>query len=194
MQAWQRGLWFDQAGVPWINPSPNLRTLTAAALYPGVAMLETTNVSVGRGTDAAFEQIGAVWIASDAEAVKLADVLTARKITGVTFAPATFTPEKPYPFAGLAIHGIRITVTDRQRLDAPALGAELLAALHALYPTAFQLSKASRIVVSATTMDALAMGKDPREVVSAWEPALAHFREQRVKYLLYGYLPSSASY
>lgn len=153
-------------------------------------MLETTNVSVGRGTDAPFEQIGAAWIASDAEAAKLAAVLTARKISGVTFAPVSFTPEKPYPFAGLNVHGVRISVTDRQRLDAPALGVELLAALHALYPSAFQLSKASRILVSAATLDALALGKDPHDVVSGWESDLATFRQRRSAYLMYDFLPA----
>ena len=94
MQGWQRGLWFDQTGVPWVNPSPNLRNENAAALYPGLALLETANLSVGRGTDAPFEQIGAAWIASMPEAERLAASLTARKITGVQFAATSFTPAK----------------------------------------------------------------------------------------------------
>jgi SSS family transporter len=189
MLNWQRGLWYDQTGLPWVNPSPNLQSMSAATLYTGIAFAEITNLSVGRGTDAAFEQVGAAWIASDAEAKKLADTLNARAMVGVTFAPVTFTPAKPYPFAGQTIHGVRATVTDRTRFDAPAMGAELLAAVHAQYPTQFQMAKAQRLVLNAATMDALAAGKDPHEIVAAWEPELWKFREARQKYLLYSYLP-----
>ncbi|SDF25891.1 sodium:solute symporter family transporter [Terriglobus roseus] len=189
MQNWQRGVWYDQTGLPWVNPSPNLQSMSAATLYTGIAFAEYTNLSVGRGTDAAFEQVGAAWIASDAEAKKLADTLNARAMTGVTFAPVTFTPAKPYPFAGQAIHGVRATATDRTRLDAPAMGAELLAAVHAQYPTQLLLAKAQGLVLNSATMQALAAGKDPHDIVAAWEPELWKFREARQKYLLYSYLP-----
>ncbi|HEY9137432.1 MAG TPA: exo-beta-N-acetylmuramidase NamZ domain-containing protein, partial [Terriglobus sp.] len=189
MQNWQRGLWYDQTGLPWVNPSPNLQNMSAATLYTGTAFAEITNLSVGRGTDAAFEQVGAAWIVSDAEAKKLADTLNARAMVGVTFAPVTFTPAKPYPYAGQTIHGVRATVTDRSRLDAPAMGAELLAAVHAQYPTQFQMAKAQRLVLNQATIDGLVAGKDPHEIVAAWEPELWKFREARQKYLLYSYLP-----
>ena len=134
MRNWQRGLWIDQTGVPWVNPSPNLTSIDAAALYPGTAFAEYTNLSVGRGTDAAFTQVGAPWISSDAEAQKLADTMTAHKLMGVSYAPVIFTPTGQYPYAGQAIHGIRMTVTDRTRFDAAVMGAYLLAAVHAQYP------------------------------------------------------------
>lgn len=191
MQNWQRGLWFDQTGVPWVNPSPNLQSLSAATLYPGTAFAEFTNLSVGRGTDAAFEQVGAPFIATEADAQKLADRLTARKLTGVTFAPVTFTPAKPYPYAGQTVHGIRMTATDRQRLDAPAMGAELLAAVHAQYPAEFQMTRTMTLVKNVATVKALNDGVDAHDVVAAWEPALSDFRTRREKYLLYGYLPST---
>ncbi len=189
VQGYQRGLWYDQTAVPWVNPSPNLRTQAAAALYPGLAFLEFTNVSVGRGTDAPFEQVGAAWIGTDAEAQKLADALTARKIGGVDVAVTTFTPARPYPFAGQLVHGLRFTVTDRERFDAAEFGLELLTVLHAQYPQAFQLEKARGTLLNDATMKALAAGTDPREIEAAWEPMLSDFRARRVSAMLYGYLP-----
>ncbi len=193
MRNWERGLWFDQTGVPWVNPSPNLRTMSAAALYPGIAFAEYTNLSIGRGSDAPLEQVGAPWIASDAEAQKLADTLNARKLSGVTFAPVSFVPAKPYPYAGETVHGVRMTVTDRVRLDAPAMGAELLAAVHTQYPTQFKFERAAKLILNDATMQALTAGKDAHEIAAAWEAGLAEFRAKRDKYLLYGYLPSTES-
>ncbi|WP_419803852.1 sodium:solute symporter family transporter [Terriglobus sp.] len=186
---YQRGLWYDNTGLLWVNPSPNLQRLEAATLYPGLAFLEFTNVSVGRGTDAPFEQIGAAWIATDADAQKLAATLAARKISGVDVTATSFTPAKPYPFAGQLVHGLRFTVNDRQRFDAAEFGVELLAALHAQYPQQFQLAKASGTLLNQATMDALAAGKDPHEIAAMWEWNLQSFREVRATYLLYGYLP-----
>lgn len=189
MQNWQRGLWFDQTGLPWVNPSPNLQSMSAVTLYTGTAFAEYTNLSVGRGTDAAFEQVGAPWIANDADAQKLADTLNARKLVGVTFAPVAFTPEKPYPYAGQTIHGVRATATDRTRLDAPAVGTELLAAVHAQFGDAFNMTRAPKLILNEATTSAIVAGKDPHEIVAAWESELARFRALRTKYLLYGYLP-----
>ena len=186
---YQRGLWYDNTGLEWINPSPNLQRLEAATLYPGTAFLEFTNVSVGRGTDASFEQIGADWIASDADAQKLAVALTARKLVGVDIVATSFTPAKPYPFAGHLVHGVRFTVTDRERFDAAEFGLEVLAALHAQYPQQFQLAKANGIMLNQATVDALQAGKDPHDIAALWEASLQDFRESRAKYLLYPYLP-----
>ena len=192
MQDYQRGLWYDQTGIPWVNPSPNLRTQQAATLYPGLAFLEFTNVSVGRGTGAPFEQIGASWVASETEAQRLADRLIARKLSGVEVHTTIFTPAKPYPFAGQAVHGLRFTVTDRERFDAAEFGLELLAALHAQYPSQFDLAKAQGILLNGATVAAIPAGTDPHDIESAWEPALMDFRERRAKVLLYGYLPPNA--
>ncbi len=189
MQGYQRGLWYDQTDMPWLNPSPNLRTQAAVTLYPGVAFLEFTNISVGRGTDTPFEQIGATWISSDAEAQKLTDALTARKLNGITVAPTRFTPASPYPFAGQAVNGLRFTITDRQRFDAAQFGLELLAVLHRQYPQAFQLDKAHGILLNDTTMKALAAGVDPHDIEAAWESQLSDFRARRSSAIIYGYLP-----
>ncbi|HEY4381543.1 MAG TPA: DUF1343 domain-containing protein [Acidobacteriaceae bacterium] len=197
MQNWRRSDFYDQTGLPWINPSPNLRSIEAATLYPGVGMMDATNVSVGRGTDTPFEIFGAgvtpatkttpaipTWF--DGHAV--ATYLTARHIPGVTFAPTTFpvaeTSEK-YPYHGQTIQGVRMTVTDRLALDSPELGIEILSALHHLYPTHFKLAQATNLVANTETMAALARDDDPRAIAATWAPALAAFKERRAKYLLY---------
>ena len=190
MTGYQRGLWYDQTALPWVNPSPNLRNMQAATLYPGLAFLEFTNVSVGRGTDKPFEQMGAAWIASDAEAQRLAAALNARKLTGIEVTATSFTPEKPYPFAGQLVHGLAFNVTDRQRFDAAEFGLEVISALHAQYPQAFQFARAKNLILNQATMDALNAGKDPHEISAAWETDLATYRERRARYLLYGYVPA----
>src|SRR5262249_46781885 len=108
MQGWLRGDWFDSTGVMWVNPSPNLRSVNEATLYPGVALIEHTNVSVGRGTDTPFEIVGAPWIDSR----KFAEYLNSRLIAGVRFVPVTFTPSSG-PYSGQVCRGINLIVTDR---------------------------------------------------------------------------------
>jgi SSS family transporter len=184
MQNWTRSEYFDQTRLPWTNPSPNLRNVTAATLYPGVALLEPTNVSVGRGTPTPFEHFGAPYI----DASQLAAYLTARKIRGVTFAPTSFPVDDTanhYPYHGQTIPGIQITLTDRNTLDAPELGIELLSALHHLYPTQFNLAKAERLVASVNTMLALDNNDDPRSIAASWASDLAAFKQRRTPYLLY---------
>src|SRR5262249_28880479 len=149
MQGWQPGDWYDATGLRWINPSPNLRSLTAATLYPGVALIEGTNVSVGRGTDTPFELIGAPWI----NARGLAAYLNGRFITGVRFIPVQFTPTAS-KLSGQVCNGVNIVVLDRYTLDAPLLGIELATALHKLYPNDFQMEKMLAILASQATYDA----------------------------------------
>jgi len=184
MQNWTRTEYFDQTHLPWTNPSPNLRSLTAATLYPGIGMIETTNISVGRGTPTPFEHIGAPYI----DAPALAAYLNARNIPGVAFAPTTFAvAETPnhYPYHGQTIPGIHITLTDRNALDAPELGIELLAALHRFYPKQFDLPKAERLVASVNTMLAISNNEDPRAIAASWTADLAAFKKRRTPYLLY---------
>ena len=138
---WRRSQYFDETRLPWINPSPNLRSPTAAVLYPGVALMETTNISVGRGTDRPYEQIGAPYI----DSAQLAAYLTARKIPGITITATSFAVGEDgnrYPFHGKTIPGVAFTVTDRETFNSPEFGVELLSALHHLYPD-FQLEKAA---------------------------------------------------
>lgn len=187
-QNYIRGLWFDQTGLPWQNPSPNLRTMASVTIYAALGLVETSNASIGRGTDFPFEQFGAPWIKTD----ELVTYLNSRKITQVRFEATTLNvaeDEHKYPFHGQSIPGVRIVVTDRTRLDGPALGLEILAALHHLYPQQFDLDRANRLVVNQATIDAIKADKDPHDIVAMWDAGLTEFREKRAKALIYGYLP-----
>ena len=121
MNGWQRGDSFDATGLTWTNPSPNLRSLREAILYPALGLIETTNISVGRGTDTPFAYVGAPWIDGPA----LARALNARFLPGVRFVPVDFTPRSPYPYADQLCHGIELIVTDRNVVDSPELGLEI---------------------------------------------------------------------
>jgi uncharacterized protein YbbC (DUF1343 family)/CubicO group peptidase (beta-lactamase class C family) len=181
MQGWQRGDWFDSTGLTWINPSPNLRDLEEATLYPALGLVESTNISVGRGTDTPFEIFGAPWI--DARA--LAQFLNRRSLPGVRFLAVDFAPQKPYPYAGELCHGVRVLVTDRDTLDAPELGLEIAAALHRLYPENFQLEKMKTLLENQAVLDELTAGHDPQRIAEGWRAALATFEIEREKALIY---------
>jgi len=180
MQGWQRGDWFDSTGQAWVNPSPNLRSLTQATLYPGVALIEGTNVSVGRGTDTPFELVGAPWIHSQ----QFAAYLNARGIAGVRFVPMSFTPTAS-TYAGQKCEGVNLILTERNALDAPELGIELAAALQKLYPSDFKITRMSELLVNQSTYDALVAGKDPQRIAQDWQEDLEKFELLRKKYLLY---------
>lgn len=180
MQGWMRGDWYDSTSLEWANPSPNLRSLTAATLYPGVALIEGTNVSVGRGTDTPFELLGAPWI----NARGLSQYLNARQIPGVRFVAVTFTPSANN-FAGQPCRGVNLVLTDRDLLDGPELGIELASALLKLYPEQFRAEKMVDILANQTVYDAIAKGEDPRRIALDWQDALLKFQQLRQKYLLY---------
>jgi uncharacterized protein YbbC (DUF1343 family)/CubicO group peptidase (beta-lactamase class C family) len=180
MEGWQRGDWLDATNVLWVNPSPNMRSLTAAMLYPGVGLVEGTNISVGRGTNTPFELVGAPWIA----ARELAQFLNTRAIAGVRFVPVEFTPASDV-YALKKCGGVSIVMTDRNALDAPELGVEIASALHALYPAQFDMTKLDKLLVNAASAKAIADGVDPRRIAGEWDDEVARFRAARAKYLLY---------
>ena len=180
MRRYQRSMWFDQTGFAWVAPSPNLRKLEQAVLYPGVGMAEAANISVGRGTDSPFELVGAPWIDGKA----LADQLNARRIPGVRIEPATFTPSQ-WVYPGQSCGGIRITLTDRNRFDSPLFGIELISALYRLYGDRFQIDRTVSMIGSRASLDAIKAQTDPREIAGSWTPNLDDFRVRREKYLLY---------
>ena len=180
MEGWERGDWFDSTGLEWVNPSPNLRSVTEAALYPGVALMDFTNVSVGRGTDTPFELVGAPWVKSR----ELAAYLNARGIAGVRFVPVTFTPTASV-YSGQACQGVNIVLTDRNGLDAPELGIELAAALHKLYAADFKIERTADLLVNRSAYDALVAGEDPRRIAQDWQEGLGKFEKVREKYLIY---------
>jgi uncharacterized protein YbbC (DUF1343 family)/CubicO group peptidase (beta-lactamase class C family) len=180
MQGWQPGDWFDSTGLPWVNTSPNLRSLNEATLYPGVAMIEGTNVSVGRGTDTPFEVVGAPWMKSR----ELASYLNARSIPSVRLVPIVFTPSSSN-FAGERCEGVNLIVLDRNTLESPELGIELASALHKLYPNDFKLERMADLLVNQSVFDAIASGQDPRRIAQDWQERLDEFVRLREKYLMY---------
>jgi uncharacterized protein YbbC (DUF1343 family)/CubicO group peptidase (beta-lactamase class C family) len=180
MRGWRRELWFDRTGLPWINTSPNMRNMIAATLYPGIGSIEGTNISVGRGTDTPFEQIGAPWM----DEVALASALNARGLPGVSFYPVSFTPSGN-KYAGEVCHGVFILLLDRDAVRPVRIGVEIAAALRRLYPSQFQLDPTERLLGSRDTLQRLKAGEDPARIVVSWAPGEAAWRAQRQKYLLY---------
>ncbi|MGB6973053.1 MAG: exo-beta-N-acetylmuramidase NamZ domain-containing protein [Terracidiphilus sp.] len=181
MKGWQRGDWYDSTGLTWVNPSPNLRDLEESTLYPALGLVETTNISVGRGTDTPFEQFGAPWINGRA----LAQFLNRRDLPGVRFYAVEFTPTKPYPYAGKLCQGVRILVTDHNILDAPELGVEIASALHRFYADQFQLQKMNTLLADRNVLDAIAAGQDPEQIAEGWRTELDTFERLRTSALLY---------
>lgn len=180
LEGCRRQAWFDETGLPWVNPSPNIRSLKQAILYSGVALVESANVSVGRGTATPFEVVGAPWISG----ARLADHLNRRQIPGVEFTAAVFTPQER-PYRGKRCEGVRLQITNRAALDTPALGIELAGALQRLYPGKFHTGQMVGMVGSRQAMEDLKKGVDPREIRRRWQPGLESFLKVRAKYLLY---------
>lgn len=143
-------------------------------------MIEGANVSVGRGTDQPFELMGAPWIDGKA----LAAHMNARQIAGVRFEAATFTPRE-WAFAGQKCEGVRIALTDRNKLDSPLLGVELMAALWRLHGDRFQIDRTLGMIGSRASLAEVKAQADPRDIARSWTPALSEFREQRQRHLLY---------
>jgi len=179
MAGYDRTIWYDETGLPWVNPSPNLRTLTEGTLYPGVAMVEGANVSVGRGTATPFELVGTPWIDAD----QLTQYLNGRRIPGVEFRRAQFVPDGDR-FKNRECRGVRILLIDRQALNSPSLGIEIASALYRLYPKDFEIEKMLPLIGAPWLLDAL-KEKDPHFIVSQWQEPLETFRMLRAGYLLY---------
>jgi uncharacterized protein YbbC (DUF1343 family) len=180
MKNWTRDAWFDDAGVTWVNPSPNMRNLYEATLYPGLGAFESTNISVGRGTDTPFEQVGAPWV----DGLALAAALTARQIPGVRVYPVRFTPTASQ-FSGVECQGVFIVITDRNALRPVRVGVEIASALVKLFSGKLEIDKAARLFGSTDGIGRLKSGDDPAAIVASWAAAEAKWRLLRAKYLLY---------
>lgn len=180
MHGYRRSDWYDDTGLKWINPSPNLRTLTQATLYSGVGLVEGANVSVGRGTDTPFERLGAPWI----NGKELTDYLNRREIAGVFFIPSDFTPDANR-YQNQLCHGIRIILTDRHALDSPLLGIEVASALYRLYPAEFRIQEIMGMVRAQWVLQAITDGLDPTVISSQWQDGIKEFAALRNRYLLY---------
>jgi uncharacterized protein YbbC (DUF1343 family)/CubicO group peptidase (beta-lactamase class C family) len=180
MQGYRRDMWYDDTGLPWLPPSPNLTSLAAAVLYPGVGMIEGAEVSVGRGTDTPFELVGAPWL----DGGQLAAELERLELPGVRFTAAEFEPAVG-PYAGKRCRGIRLQVIDRDALDTPALGIALAQTLHRRYPQHFSLDKTLDSIGNHATLDAIRAGKPLPEIVEGWRGIVGAFMVRRAPYLLY---------
>jgi uncharacterized protein YbbC (DUF1343 family) len=181
MKNWQRSDWWDSTGLAWTDPSPNMRSLNAALLYPGVALLEyARNYSVGRGTDAPFEQVGADWI----DGRRLAEYLNKRFVPGVRFYATRFTPGASN-FKDKPVEGVRFVLTDRESFSALRLGLELAAALEKLFPGQMAFDANLRLIGNREAAERLKMGEDPRATELWAQETIAGFRDLRKKYLLY---------
>jgi len=180
MRHWSRDRWFDELGLEWINPSPNMRNLLQATLYPGIGSIEYGNLSVGRGTDTPFEQLGAPWI----DGRRLAAHLNGRKLPGVRVYPVFFTPTSSR-FANERCQGVFFIVTDREALKPVRLGLEVAAALFALHPGAFDPGRTAILLGSSDAFGRVRTGEDPAAVAASWAGAESRWRTLRAKYLLY---------
>ena len=180
MENWSRSMWFDETSQTWINPSPNMRSLTEATLYPGIGLLETTNLSVGRGTDTPFEIIGAPFI----DGRKLAAYLNARNLSGVRFVPVRFTP-KSSVFANQEIGGINVIITDRGDFKPIRTGIEIAVALRKIYPNDWKTENYNRLLANTEVFEKIKLGDQPEEIEKSWQKELENFKSRRAQYLLY---------
>lgn len=181
LEDWQRGDWYDSTNLPWTNPSPNMRSLKAESLYPGLCLVEySPNLSVGRGTDAPFEQIGADFI----DARQLADYLNRRAIPGVRVYPTAFTPTES-KLAGTLLHGVRFEITDRHNLNSVRVGLDLACALEHLYPGKVDWDKAIRLIGSEDVIRRIKAGESALIIEESYREQLLDFVKVRGRYLLY---------
>jgi len=180
MENWSRAMWFDETGQTWINPSPNMRSLTEATLYPGIGLLETTNVSVGRGTDTPFEVVGAPWL----DGQKLAKYLNERGISGVRFIPILFKPNASV-FKDENLRGINVVITDRNTFRSVRTGIEIACALRKLYPSDWQVDRYARLLVNQSVLDQIKRGDSPEQIEKSFTEAESEFIRRRTPFLLY---------
>jgi uncharacterized protein YbbC (DUF1343 family) len=180
-EGWQRPMFFDATGLRWVNPSPNMRSLDEAILYPGIGLLETTNLSVGRGTDTPFEILGAPWV----DGPRLERALSDADLPGVTFRAVTFTPNAS-KFRGERCQGVFITITDRSRFEPLRTGFEVARTLRTLYPDAWKAEAYDRLLADEKVQAAVLAGKSVDEIEGIYREELQGFLERRSTFLLYG--------
>jgi uncharacterized protein YbbC (DUF1343 family)/CubicO group peptidase (beta-lactamase class C family) len=180
MEGWRRSMWFDETGQTWVNPSPNMRSLTQATLYPGIGLLETTNLSVGRGTDTPFEVIGAPWL----DGQKLARYLNERSLPGVRFIPIRFKPNASV-FKDEQLGGVNIVITARRTFSPVRTGIEMASAIRRLYPGEWEVDRYLRLLVNQDVLDRVKRGDTPADIEAAWAQSKAEFERRRAQFLLY---------
>ncbi len=180
LQNWERSMLFDETGLPWVNPSPNMRSLTQALLYPGIGLLETTQLSVGRGTDTPFEVIGAPYI----DHLELAEELNRLELPGIRFVPIQFTPDAS-KFSGEKCQGVNIILTDRESCPIVDVGIAIAHTLHRLYAPDFDIEKYDHLLRHPYVIEQI-QDKQPWEsIVVTWRNEVDDFYKRRAPYLLY---------
>ena len=180
LEDWKRGMLFDQTKLPWINPSPNMRSLTQALLYPGIGLLETTNLSVGRGTDTPFEVIGAPYI----DSLELAEELNRLNLPGLSFVPIRFSPNAS-KFANERCQGVNIILTDRARCRITESGIAIAHTLYRLYGDDFDLPRFNRLLRHPNIIERIESGHSWQSIIEEWQDEEKAFAERRKPYLLY---------
>jgi uncharacterized protein YbbC (DUF1343 family) len=180
MKNWHRNYFFESTGMKWIPPSPALRTVKGSILYPGIEILQSPGVSVGRGTQAPFEEFGAPWMNGD----EVAAALNERHIPGVHFAAQPFIPVSG-PYSGERCGGVSIRITDRFAVRSMRMGLEIAEILQKMYPKDFDTAKLVGLVGNADTVQQLQSGVAPEKIVAGWSDALSNFDKVRRKYFLY---------
>jgi len=180
LEGWERGRWFDETGLPWVNPSPNIRSLTQALLYSGIGLLEATNVSVGRGTDRPFEVIGAPWL----DPHRVSQDLNALRLRGVTFEPVVFTPNADR-YQGLPCGGVRVVVTDRETVRPVTVGLAIAKTLRSRHRDQFRPEAIQNLLVNRATMWAFLRNESLDRLVAWTEMERSNFLNRRASYLIY---------
>jgi len=180
MNDWPRSATYDATGLLWLPTSPNLRTLNASLLYPGIEILQAAGVSVGRGTNTPLEILGAPWV----HAGELADALNQRFIPGVRFVPTRFTPTDAL-YKGQLCEGVSVIITDRQSLNSMLMGLEIASTLWKLYPEQFGIDRTLELMGSGVTVQLLKQGESPARIILDTSGDLEPFRQIRAKYLIY---------
>jgi uncharacterized protein YbbC (DUF1343 family) len=180
MKNWHRNYFLESTGIKWIPPSPNLRTTKGSILYPGIEILQSAGVSVGRGTQTPFEEFGAPWLDGD----EVASALNERRLPGLHFASQLFIPIGG-PYSGQRCGGVAIRITDRSAVRSMRLGLEIAAILQRLYPKQFDTAKLLELTGNAETIEQLQSGVAPEKIVAGWSASLASFDQMRRKYFLY---------
>ena len=180
LEGWARRTWFDETGLPWVNPSPNIRSVTQALLYSGIGLLEATNLSVGRGTDTPFELIGAPWI----EPVSLAEWLNRLELAGVRFEPVRFTPTGDH-YARVACGGVRFVVTDRNAIRPVTVALAIASQLRERYRSQWKVENVQNLLVNRATMWALLRGEPLARLVAWSDSDRSNFLKRRASYLIY---------
>jgi uncharacterized protein YbbC (DUF1343 family) len=180
MKNWHRNYFFESTGIKWIPPSPALRTAKGSILYPGIEILQSAGVSVGRGTQTPFEQFGAPWMNGE----EVAAALNGRHLAGLRFVGQPFIPISG-PYSGQRCGGVGVRITERGAVRSMQLGLEIAVVLQRLYPQQFDMSKLIELLGNSDTLQQLQSGVVPEKIVASWSAGLSDYDKLRRKYFLY---------